>query len=94
MPLLKRAAPKWKKILMGIGIKKEALTGMAEQKVADQELLLKKGMIKWLKQEQASPQATLATLADALDSPEVGEGAVAADIVNGIHYVSHGHSYD
>lgn len=82
MPLLRQAAPKWKKILMKIGIQNDTIMSMRDD-TKEEELLLNKGVRRWLQQKQGSPKVTLGDLATALSSPEVGEGDLASDIVKG-----------
>jgi hypothetical protein len=78
MPLLRKAAPNWKKILMKIGMDNEAVMGTTTK---DEVVLLHVGVRRWLKQKQA--RATLDTLISALCNPEVGEGHVASEIMTG-----------
>ena len=80
MPLLRRAAPKWKKILMKIGIQNEAIMQMMNS-TQDERVLLTMGVNRWLKQKQT--EVTLAALVAALSSPEIGERDIAAEIVTG-----------
>jgi deltex-like protein len=80
MPLLGRIAPKWKEVLMKIGMPSDQIISMTER-VKDEVILLNTGISKWLQQEQASPGVTLDALAAALSSPEVGEEQVASEIV-------------
>ena len=75
MPLLRKAAPKWKKILMKIGLRNEDIMSTTK----DEAVLLHMGMGRWLRQKQA--RATLDTLISALCSPEVGESDVASEIL-------------
>jgi hypothetical protein len=81
MPLLKRAAPKWKQILMEIGMPNDYITTLATCR-RDEVILLDMGVSNWLRQ-QAPQGATLADLVKALCSPEVSVGDVATDIVMG-----------
>ena len=80
MPLLRRATPKWKKILMKIGIQNEVIM-LIMNSTQDERVLLNMGVNRWLSQKQT--EVTLAVLVSALSSPEIGERDIAAEIVTG-----------
>ena len=80
MPLLRQTVPKWKEILMNVGITNDHILSIRDQ-AKDEVGVLNMGIGKWLGQE--SPGVTLVNLAAALSSPEVGEEALASEIVKG-----------
>ena len=81
MPLLRRAAPKWKLILTEIGMPNDQIMSLMKRK-KDEVVLLEMGVSKWLR-EQPRPGATLADLVKALCGMEVGEEEVASEILKG-----------
>lgn len=81
MPLLKRAAPKWKQILKKVGVPNDYIIWLAGRS-KEEDLLLDMGVSKLIR-EQTSTGAILADLVKALCSPEVNEGDVASEIMKG-----------
>ena len=81
MPLLRRAAPKWKLILMKIGFPNDYIMNVTTRK-KDEGVILDKAVGKWIR-EHTPPGATLADLLKALCSAEVNEGEVASEIMTG-----------
>ena len=80
MTLLGRIASKWKKIALALGIQNDRVMAIMEQS-SDVTVQLNMGITKWL--QQASSAVTLAALAKALSSSEVGEEELATEIVKG-----------
>ena len=74
MTLLRSIAPKWKEILMKLGVPDDQILSIDNQ-TSDDTIRLNMGLSKWL--NQSSPVATLPGLAAALTSHEVGETDVA-----------------
>ena len=81
MPLLRRAAPKWKLILTEIGMPNDQIMSLMKRR-KDGVVLLEMGVSKWLR-EHTPPGATLADLVKALCGVEVGEEEVASEILKG-----------
>ncbi|CAI8036809.1 Uncharacterized protein STK_23830 [Geodia barretti] len=79
MPLLRRAAPKWKLILTEIGVPNDYIMSLMKRR-KDGVVLLEMGVSKWLR-GHAPPGATLADLVKALCGVEVGEEEVASEIL-------------
>lgn len=80
-PILKPAAPKWRRILLKIGLAKETISKMSTNS-KDDELLLNMGLRNWLKQK-SSHGADVEQLLSALQSSEVGEKGIALEIIAG-----------
>ena len=80
MTVLRQIAPKWKEILMKLGMHNDQIMSIVGQ-TTDHTVLLNMGISSWL--QQASPAVTLSTLTAALSSLEVGEKQVASEIIKG-----------
>ena len=78
MTLLRPIAKKWKGLLHNLGVQNDHIMSMMDQS-RDPAVLLRIGLIKCLKQTTC----TLAGLAAALSSLEVGEKDIASEIVKG-----------
>ena len=81
MPLLRRAAPKWKLILMKIGFPNDYIMNVTTRK-KDDGIILDKAVGKWIR-EHTPPGATLADLLKALCNAEVKEGELGSEIMKG-----------
>ena len=83
MTLLRPISHKWRKIVTTLGVPNDYTLAVMGS-CSDVKVLLNKGITKWL--QQASSAVSLAALARALSSSEVGEEELASEIVKGKSY--------
>ena len=83
MTFLRPISHKWKEIVTTLGVPNDYTLAVMGS-CSDVRILLNKGITKWL--QQASSAVTLAALARALSSSEVGEEELASKIVKGTFY--------
>lgn len=82
MTILRSIAPKWKEILIELGISNDQVLAAMDSSTSP-IVRLRMGMSGWL--GQISPRPTLVSLAVALRSKAVGETEKASEMLKGKH---------